>query len=83
VNGVNISDDFIIDKYFGKQAVSNAIDGGKGDETAQSQDIYSSELLRPTLFVLPSPAILVGYVYLSVLLAVFLQNNLVLIKMPL
>ncbi|KAF8082132.1 hypothetical protein N665_0846s0014 [Sinapis alba] len=36
-------------------------DGGKGDETAQSQDIYSSELLRPTLFVLPSPSILVGY----------------------
>ncbi|KAL0864171.1 hypothetical protein Bca101_043289 [Brassica carinata] len=38
-----------------------SIDGGKGDETAQSQDIYSSELLRPTLFVLPSPSILVGY----------------------
>ncbi|KAJ0253311.1 Mediator of RNA polymerase II transcription subunit 13 [Hirschfeldia incana] len=38
-----------------------SIDGGKGDEIAQSQDIYSSELLRPTLFVLPSPSILVGY----------------------
>ncbi|CAN8287998.1 unnamed protein product [Cochlearia groenlandica] len=41
--------------------VSNALDGVKGEETAQSQDIYSSELLRPTLFVLPSPSILVGY----------------------
>ncbi|KAL0796493.1 hypothetical protein Bca101_067870 [Brassica carinata] len=36
-------------------------DGGRGEEIAQSQDIYSSELLRPTLFVLPSPSILVGY----------------------
>ncbi|XP_010552283.1 PREDICTED: LOW QUALITY PROTEIN: mediator of RNA polymerase II transcription subunit 13-like [Tarenaya hassleriana] len=41
--------------------VSNALDGGKLDDTAQSQDVYSSELLRPTLFVLPSPSILVGY----------------------
>ncbi|KAG2251525.1 hypothetical protein Bca52824_081661 [Brassica carinata] len=38
-----------------------SIDSGKREETAQSQDIYSSELLRPTLFVLPSPSILVGY----------------------
>ncbi|RID62473.1 hypothetical protein BRARA_E01544, partial [Brassica rapa] len=38
-----------------------SIASGKGEETAQSQDIYSSELLRPTLFVLPSPSILVGY----------------------
>jgi mediator of RNA polymerase II transcription subunit 13 len=80
-DGGSISEGFTAESALSE--VSNAIDGGKGDETAQSQDIYSSELLRPTLFVLPSPAILVGYVYLSVLLAVFLQNNLVLIKMPL
>ncbi|CDY08238.1 BnaA05g13810D [Brassica napus] len=56
---VNISGDFIDNKCVGKQAMSIA--SGKGEETAQSQDIYSSELLRPTLFVLPSPSILVGY----------------------
>ncbi|XP_010534871.1 PREDICTED: mediator of RNA polymerase II transcription subunit 13-like [Tarenaya hassleriana] len=41
--------------------VSNAVDGGKSDDTAQSQDAYSSELRRPTIFVLPSPSILLGY----------------------
>ena len=54
--------DSVINENLCIQAVSNAIDGGKGEESAQSQDIYSSELLRPTLFVLPSPSILVGYV---------------------
>lgn len=49
-----------------------AMDGTKLDETGQrrlNQDIGSSESdhqlcarLKPTLFVLPSPAILVGYV---------------------
>lgn len=52
-------------------AVSSAIDGAKVDETCQrrsNQEISSSELeqnhctrLRPTLLVLPLPAILVGY----------------------
>jgi mediator of RNA polymerase II transcription subunit 13 len=47
------------------------MDGAKADETCQrrsNQEIFSSESeqqlctrLRPTLFVLPLPAILVGY----------------------
>ncbi|XWS58898.1 hypothetical protein CRYUN_Cryun08bG0074200 [Craigia yunnanensis] len=51
--------------------VTGAIDGGKVDETSQrrlNQEISGSESeqqqcsrLRPTLFVLPSPSILVGY----------------------
>ncbi|XP_021891065.1 mediator of RNA polymerase II transcription subunit 13 isoform X1 [Carica papaya] len=51
--------------------VSNVMDGGKVDEASQrklNQEICCSESeqqlclrLRPTLFVLPSPAILVGY----------------------
>ncbi|XWS57231.1 hypothetical protein CRYUN_Cryun09bG0156200 [Craigia yunnanensis] len=51
--------------------VTSAIDGGKVDETSQrrlNQEISGSESeqqqcsrLRPILFVLPSPAILVGY----------------------
>ncbi|KAJ0242394.1 Mediator of RNA polymerase II transcription subunit 13 [Hirschfeldia incana] len=55
IDGVSISE--------GSTAESTLsdVDGGKGEETAQSQDIYSSELLRPTLFVLPAPSILVGY----------------------
>ncbi|EOY08936.1 RNA polymerase II transcription mediators isoform 1 [Theobroma cacao] len=51
--------------------VTGALDGGKVEETSQrrlNQEISGSESeqqqctrLRPTLFVLPSPAILVGY----------------------
>ena len=58
---------------FSIDAVTSAIDGGKVDETSQmrlNQEIAGSESeqqqcsrLRPTLFVLPSPAILVGYVF--------------------
>ncbi|KAL0661583.1 hypothetical protein Bca4012_098420 [Brassica carinata] len=59
MDGVSISEGSTAESVLSE--VSNAIDGGKGEESAQSQDIYSSELLRPTLFVLPSPSILVGY----------------------
>ncbi|KAL1192992.1 Mediator of RNA polymerase II transcription subunit 13 [Cardamine amara subsp. amara] len=58
-DGGSISEGSTAESAMGE--VSNAMDGGKGEETAQNQDIYSSELLRPTLFVLPSPSILVGY----------------------
>ncbi|CAH8306210.1 unnamed protein product [Eruca vesicaria subsp. sativa] len=59
MDGVSISEGSTAESVLSE--VSNATDGGKGEESAQSQDMYSSELLRPTLFVLPSPSILVGY----------------------
>ncbi|CAH8358840.1 unnamed protein product [Eruca vesicaria subsp. sativa] len=58
MDGVSISEGSTPESAL-REAMS--IDGGKGEEAAQSQDIYNSELLRPTLFVLPSPSILVGY----------------------
>lgn len=55
-------------------AVSNIMDGAKGDETSQRRsghDLCSTESeqqtcarLKPTLIALPFPSILVGYVLL-------------------
>lgn len=55
--------------------VSSAVDGGKFDESSQRRlkhDVSGSESeqqicsrLRPTLLVLPSPAILVGYAFVT------------------